>query len=64
MATYRVFINSKAAFVSADKRKAKKAFRKTPTAVEVTQSTQPLWGEKIVHQTVTLWRGSITIGAK
>jgi len=61
MATYRVFINSKAAFVSADKRKAKKAFRKTPTAVEVTQS---IWGDKIVHQTVTLWKGSVTIDVK
>ncbi len=62
MAIYRVFINSKVAFTSADKRKAKKAFRKTPTAVEVTNS---IWGEKIVHQTITLWKDdSVTIGAK
>jgi len=61
MATYRVFINSKAVFTSTDKRKAGKVFRKAPTAVEVTQS---IWGEKIVHQTVTLWRGSITIDVK
>jgi len=61
MATYRVFINSKAAFVSADKRKAKKAFRKTPTAVEVTHS---IWGDKVIYQTVTLWRDSITIDVK
>jgi len=61
MATYMVFINSKATFTSTDKRKAGKAFRKTPTAVEVTQST---WGEKIVHQTVTLWKDSITIDVK
>jgi len=61
MATYRIFINSKAVFTSTDKRKAKKVFRKTPTAVEATHS---IWGEKIVHQTVTLWKDSVTIGAK
>ena len=61
MATYTVFINSRAAFTSADKRKTKKVFRKTPTAVEVTRS---IWGDKIVHQTVTLWKDSVTIGAK
>ena len=57
MATYMVFVGSKAAFVSTDKRKAKKAFRKTPTAVEVI-------GDKVIYQTVTLWRDSITIDAK
>jgi len=61
MATYMVFINSKAAFVSADKRKAGKAFRKTPTTVEGIQS---IWGDKVIYQTVTLWRDSVTIGAK
>jgi len=61
MATYRVFINSKAAFTSTDKRKAGKVFRKTPTAVEATHS---IWGEKIVHQTVTLWKDSVTIDVK
>lgn len=61
MATYMVFVGSKAAFVSKDKRKAKKSFRKTPTTVEVTESA---WGEKVIYQTVTLWRDSITIGAK
>jgi len=61
MAMYMVFIGSKAAFVSADKRKAKKAFRKTPTAVEVLSSA---WGDKVIYQTVTLWRDSTTIGAK
>ena len=61
MATYAVFVGSKASFVSADKRKAEKAFRKTPTAVEVVESA---WGDKIVHQTVTLWKDSVTIGAK
>lgn len=61
MATYMVFVGSKAAFVSADKRKAKRAYRKTPTAVEVTESA---WGEKVIYQTVTLWKDSVTIGAK
>lgn len=61
MATYMVFVGSKASFVSADKRKAKRAYRKTPTVVEL---AEPVWGDKIVHQTVTLWRDSITIGAK
>lgn len=61
MATYMVFVGSKAAFVSKDKRKAKRAYRRTPITVEVTEST---WGEKVVYQTVTLWRDSITIGAK
>ena len=61
MTTYMVFVGSKASLVSADKRKAKKAFRKTPVTIEVTEST---WGDKIVHQTVTLWRDSTTIGAK
>jgi len=61
MTTYMVFIGSKAAFTSTDKRKAGKAFRKTPTAVEVTQST---WGDKVIYQTVTLWRDSTTIGVK
>ena len=57
MATYMVFVGSKASFVSADKRKAKRAYRKTPTTVSA-------WGDKIVHQTVTLWKDSTTIGAK
>jgi len=61
MATYRVFINSKAAFTSTDKRKAGKVFRKTPTAVEVIQST---WGDKVIYQTVTLWKDSVTIDVK
>ena len=61
MATYMVFVGSKASFVSTDKRKAKKAYRKTPTVVD---STEPVWGSKIVHQTVTLWKDSTTIGAK
>lgn len=61
MATYMVFIGSEVAFVSADKRKAGKVFRKTPTAVEGAQS---IWGEKIIHQTITLWKDSVTIGAK
>ena len=61
MATYRVFVGSKASFVSTDKRKAKKAYRKTPTVVD---STEPIWGEKVTYQTVTLWRDSVTIGAK
>lgn len=56
-----VFVGSKAAFVSTDKRKAEKAFRKTPTTVEVTYST---WGDKVIYQTVTLWKDSVTIGAK
>jgi len=56
MATYMVFINSKAAFTSTDKRKAGKAFRKTPT-----HST---WGGKVIYQTVTLWRDSTTIDVK
>ena len=57
MATYMVFVGSKASFVSADKRKAKRAYRKTPTALSA-------WGEKVIYQTVTLWRDSVTIGAK
>ena len=61
MATYMVFVGSKASFVSADKRKAKRAYRKTPQKVEVAESA---WGEKVIYQTVTLWRDSITIGAK
>ena len=61
MATYMVFVGSKASFVSADKRKAKKAFRKTPTVVD---STESAWGEKVIYQTVTLWKDSTTIGAK
>lgn len=61
MATYMVFIGSKAAFVSADKRKAKRAYRKTPTVVD---STEPVWGEKVIYQTVTLWKDSVTISAK
>jgi len=56
-----VFIGSKAAFVSADKRKAKKAFRKTPITVDALSSA---WGDKVIYQTVTLWRDSTTIGAK
>ena len=61
MATYMVFVGSKASFVSADKRKAKKVYRKTPTTVEVVESA---WGEKVIYQTVTLWKDSVTIGAK
>ena len=56
MATYMVFVGSKASFVTEDMRKAKKAYRKTPTAVSL--------DGKIVHQTVTLWKDSVTIGAK
>ena len=61
MATYMVFVASKATFVSKDKRKAKKAYRKTPTVID---STEPVWGEKVIYQTVTLWKDSTTIGAK
>lgn len=61
MVTYMVFVGSEATFVTQDKRKAKRAYRKTPTVVEVLSST---WGEKVIHQTVTLWKDSTTIGAK
>ena len=61
MVTYMVFVGSKASFVSTDKRKARRAYRKTPTVVD---STELVWGEKVIYQTVTLWRDSITIGAK
>lgn len=61
MSNYTVFVGDKTVFVSSDKRKAKKAFRKTPATVELIDSP---WGEKLVHQTVTLWRGSVTIDAK
>ena len=61
MVTYMVFVASKATFVTKDKRKAKKAYRKTPTVID---STEPVWGEKVIYQTVTLWKDSVTIGAK
>ena len=61
MVTYSVFVGSEAAFVTQDKRKAKKAYRKMSTVVEVVSSA---WGEKTVRQVVTLWQDSMTIAAK
>ena len=61
MVTYSVFVGSEAVYRSTDKRKAKRAYRKSQAVVETTSSA---WGEKTVRHAVSLWQGNVTIAAK